>query len=746
MSNTSSFVLKVIKEALLIVDQERIVFVNKSFEDLCDFSSNQLLNDLTLLFFAEEESSAFFGLVKKHATGSPIFNEAIVEIKNRRSGPFLSKVTFHPFVDELENPKCVCIFSDPLFYTPIFETTSTLMGLLEFFEAESDCVLLRANKAVVGLFDIPQNDLPVVRRYLQRDLGFQLDEDDLAFLSESDSIGTPYARRMCVSGGENRILWLASTVTYVGRSLRNRSLFLFVAEDITNTVRLESEVKDSKQVVAGQRAFFERIVHELRSPLSGLLGMAALLRNTRLTSEQEGLIKTTETCGESILLLIGNLLDLGNLEHNKVVLANNRFDVVQCVEEALEIVSATAMEKGIELLYQLEDVEQPTIFKGDALRIRQVLLNLLSNALKFTEDKGGSIVVHLHRPESNGDGSVVVSFSVEDSGIRMPQEAVARIFDPFTQANPGINQRFGGSGLGLAVVQSLVHLMGGTVFVEQKQEGKGSIFHLSVVLRSSEREETDTESIFTGKAAAVSLQNEDLAKNLSKRLVALGMRVFSKVQEQPDVVFADSPSQERYSAVTFIRVGFLRPEGYAGEFLRKPIRSKALVAVLHQSLHLPVPPTTALRSKRPRPAYYFRVLLVDDNVLNRKVVQNLLEMAGCTPSAIYTASNGRDALLSLRQQMADIVLMDLEMPVMGGLEAAKEIRRRWPNDSKKPFVVALTGTATEGCKNECLAAGMNAFLTKPVRLDSLIEVIEEASTELHVPRQTTDVAMLSPSR
>jgi len=680
-SNVSSFVLKVMKEALLIVNQETIVFINSSFEELCDYSSNEVLNDLGLLF-PPDELFGFFDLVKKHLFGSLILPEAMVEIRNKRSGPFLSKVAFHPFLDEADNTrKCVCMFSDPLFYSPIFYT-STLMGLLEFCKEESECILLRANSAAINFFNLPAagptEQFP--RKWTHRELGFQFDDDDLAFFSDCRSTDSPYIHIFNILRAENKPLWLAATVTYVGRSLRDRSLFIIKAEDITNAKRLELEVKDSKQSMETQRAFFAKIVHELRSPLAGLLGMADLLRHTRLTSEQEGFITTTEACGESILLLLGNLLDVANLEHKMVTLANTQFDVIQCVEEALDIMSVSAMQKGIELLYVVDDIKQPAIFNGDPLRLRQILLNLLSNAIKFTEAKESSVIVHVHHYMTIESGTVTLSFSVEDSGIGIPPEALTCIFEPFTQACPGINQKFGGSGLGLAVVQSLVNLMGGNIFVEQKSSDSiGSIFHFTVVLQPSDRESTLLELLIEGKKALVVLENAALAMNLQGRLKDLGISIVSTIEERPDFVCCDSLTSD-FGSIPLIRVGALRPDGVTGEFLRKPIRLKDLVGALHRVLNLDMKPSVMQRLKRPPPPpiCYFRVLLVDDNVLNRKVVQHLLEVVGCAPSAIYSASNGRDALVSLQQQMVDIVLMDLEMPVMGGLEAVREIRKQWP--------------------------------------------------------------------
>ncbi len=837
------FILEVIKDAVLLVDKERFLFANRAFEEVFDFPWCSIApQDKTTILLASERAR-FFQLVGRLIDGELVCNEALVDCMNRFTGPFLSKVTFRPYVDVIDNKrKCVCIFSDPLFYKKLLENTATLIGILEYVVEERDCTIFRANKAaqkVLGEWKASGDNLdstsssrqpsPISSRQpspistspgpgspltmdsnarhsqdpisipaamqavlfldgkrLAKDLGFHFELDDLLFFENCRHIDSIHAKRFqvlpTVRNTSNspatdtnakrikRMIFLESTITYLGRSLNNRSMFTIVAEDTSATLGLEGELEASRQLLKQQSTFVAKMIHELRTPLSGLLGMAGLLRSTKLTGEQSDFLKTLEVCGDSLFSLIGNILDLSNLERNQVSLAFQPFDVADCIEEALEMVSQQACVKNIELFYEMIPHPLTQRVIGDDMRVRQILLVLLSNAMKFTSSRPNSrIIVRACLQQQDTSGELSVHFSVQDQGIGISAVDQLKLFKVFSQANTGVSQTYGGSGLGLAVAKSLVELMGGKIWVESC-EGEGSTFHFTIAsnMRISQKHQAshdmqeefhqkrvlEVQRSFAGKKALLLVKERYITHNLKSRLTALGLTCCDSAtslgDQIPDVVLADEdlPSSDHpvnWPNVPWIAVGWSRPVSFSGgQFLRKPIRSKQLIDALRRSFNVPAIEETMLaihkHATRQRPpvasARYSRILIVDDNVLNRKIARHMIEQLGYQASCIFTASNGVEAIACIAATMFDIVFMDWEMPIMGGEEATRKIRQQWPGQSDKPYIIGATASGTEQARRACLESGMNAFLSKPLRFDTLGEAFDLAVLSLQ-PAITT---------
>jgi hypothetical protein len=361
MNDWSRFVLRVTRDAILLADESRFLFVNRGFEELCDSASAELVENPSLLM-PPMEHAEFFQLVQRHLALEAAVPDAIVECLNKTSGPFLARVSFHPFVDPTQpsdtDRKCLlCIFSEPLFYKPLFETTSNVILLLEYWEDEHDLALLKANQTAERLLN---NASPSTggrqKLLLQKQLGFCFEEDDLFYLSQQRAVGVPHAKLFVVSppsAAPGVEIYLAATISYLGRSLKGRSLFTFTADDITEVSQLKLQVQEGKRFIQAQSTFFAKMVHELRSPLSGMLDISALLRHTLLSTDQADLVHTLQTCGDSLLTLVGNLLDLSNLERNNIVLAYQPFDLLDCIEDTLDIAAVSASKKNIELMYEV---------------------------------------------------------------------------------------------------------------------------------------------------------------------------------------------------------------------------------------------------------------------------------------------------------------------------------------------------------------------------------------------------------
>jgi signal transduction histidine kinase/ActR/RegA family two-component response regulator len=629
----------------------------------------------------------------------------------------------------------VCKFSHPLFYKSMFDRTSSLLAILEYNYAYRDCILMRANMATEAFFAL---DHETERSPRTGQLGVCFDEDDIEYLSNGNLSEYPRInpRLAVVRPNPGSTSFLSATFTFIGRSLRGRRLFGFVADDVTKLVSAQANAEDSRRQMDAQSAFFAKMVHELRSPLSGMLGMTALLKqDTVMTSEQSGMVHTIETCSNSLLSLVSDVLDMSRLERNMVTLTKAPFNVSRCIEEAFAIVSPQA-ERKVDLLYEIDFGGRSPFIVGDVMRVRQILINLVSNAIKFTDKPNRVILVKATRTAIDD----AITFHVHDAGIGIAEHAQAQVFNSFSQATPAVSERFGGTGLGLAIVKSLVELMQGTIGVSS-QEGVGSVFYLSIpatgasggadpVTAAPEQDRLASAiRVLSGKTTTVSLANEPSTANLANRLATLGMRVLSRESspEQVDVAFGESVDTSASSSASsehFVVVDWTRPVRWTGHFLRKPIQTQALLECLSRVLHVKPRPADAGPMSRPA-----TILVVDDSVVSRKVVVRMLEKLGYPASLILTASDGIEALALLERQPKDVILLDVMMPVMNGIDTAREICRRWP--STRPYMIGLTADVTDSCKNACCEAGMDMFLSKPVQSDSLTRAMAEAMSWLN---------------
>lgn len=762
------------------------------------------------------ERSSLEGTFSYCCTHQRVFSSRVTisRMTENRGDESLALVMFHDIQQHIEQE-----LQQPEDYVLLLEEMFRVNPVAISIISLTSHRYIEVNEAFLQTFEFERHEV----------VGYALEDVAVCPLSVLPDVSTlPASQAMCfvdrkeiqcqTRSGKSLDMMLSLNSIQQGKSIYLLVTFLDLTEHKQAEVALRLAKETAEAAAQAKSDFMANMSHELRTPLNAVINMTNLLLESSLTAQQYEFASIVSVSGKSLLSVVNDVLDFSKMEAGKLTLDYAPFHLRSCIEQAVDIVATKVDEKRIGFAYTLQQ-GAPEFLVGDAQRIQQILINLLSNGIKFTDY--GEVVLTVECEESFLRGAFfqMLHVSVQDTGVGIPPDRMNRLFHSFSQADTSMTRKYGGTGLGLAISKRLTELMGGTIWAES-EEGKGSTFRFAIRIDSYDGEiscsqadlskpfailqDTQILSTLQGKRILVVSEESTCYTILRDQLTCWGLEVDAIVSETQihddlqnfqnstfDVILIDVmnfdldgvtiiPLLQHYPSLRDVpivlytfpsqygEIASSMPQGFFALLLRpmKPaVLLHTLASLLSENLVTeqllsqialqpePLPVHTVLsRDSSPfiSPST-LRILIVEDNEINQKVALNLLRKIGYTADV---ACNGKEALDLFEQANYDVVLMDVQMPEMDGIEATIQIRTRLPHHCQ-PYIIAMTAHALPEDRERCLAAGMNDYLTKPVSLEQLRTTLHQfdnripdhavsQSTPAHIP-MTSDVLDVAPS-